>query len=1581
MSALQNDKIRCFSLFHIAITFFLLTITLKVNADVEIPKVHYSVEPLNLSTPPTTEELMSAGQLGGQLYPTHELGDRVRADEINLSFGEAIQSWNKHEYKKAVELFWKHIEKYPDSPWLSEALLHVGCDALYNGRYKESLECFNRIIDENKNRGDYGAKKLALKAISRRGYLKVLQNNFKAAMRDFEELKEKGLDWRDRTFASSWIQAISRYKATEVNMLDCGVRALAYVIKKEGNESASEQVANTIPSSRRGHSITHIKYIAKKHGYTITGLRVTVADLKKVPLPAIVQVSGSDSGDRGHYWVLDEINKDLLTFFDPQSGRRFEQNTREFSAEWSGNLLVISDKKALPGRRLTNHEMTQTYGGCCGLQRLPGAQGHPGRCAGPSSGGKNSCGSPTWSVNMVNLSLFVTDTPLWYSSPIGPSVNISLSYNSQASITEYEPFGNKWQFNYGTYLVVDSGGVVTAIMPDGRNDIYTPDGSGGYTKPYQVFNTLTKIAENHFEMAFPEGTVYVYNIPSGTTSLQPFLVAIRDAHGQQLTFGYNTAVQLTTITDAMGRVTRLMHNTRGLITGVTDPFGRFASFEYDAHSNLIRMTDMGGYWSILSYDSDVYLTGIESERGRWTFYIEPAVATSNGMNPYPAPGGTMWENYRITVTNPLGGKEEYHYDGYHRQAWYVSPRDYVAYVNSSNNNYTNAKKTHYTYYRGQRGEIDRVTYPGGGYIDYNYDSSGNRNSLMDSHGHTVRNSYNSMSRVTSTTDPRGNVTNTTYASNGIDLLQIQNGLGSITMAYNNTHDITAITDRLGKTTSFAYNSYGQITSGTNAMGVVTNYAYNTNHQLQQVAVGGQALESFTYDAVGRVRTHTNATGLALTYDYNNLDNITRITYPDGSFVSYSYSSCCPHLKDSETDRSGRTVSYTYDALKRLTEVTNPEGGVIKYAYDANGNMTQLIDTNNHSTSFEYDGDNRLVKKFFANSDECNPVEFTYDNAGLLTARTNARDIRTSYTYDANHNLTTIRYSDGTPGVTYQYDNYNRLTQRQDEIGTHTFSYDATSDLISIDGPWADDTVSYQYDTLGRRTGITPQGGSPLSYTYDMLDRLTNIRAGTSTGAYAYTYAGANPLVQSLSRPNNSATTYQYDSLKRLTGVSNKNSASAIINQYVYAYNNRDLRTSETITNGMPITTFRNESITYNYNVVNQLTSTVSPSMAFVYDEDGNMRKGYTPDGYVFTAAYDAEDRLKSLEYTDNSGIVRKTTYHYRGDSFLAEVKAYANGASASDTRFVRDGLLPLQERDASNSVVRAYTWGLNMGGGIGGLLNLKQGGQDYAYLYDGKGNVTTLLSSSQAVITTYTYDAFGNLMAKTGTVNQPYQFSTKAHDETTGLSYYGYRFYTPASRRWINRDPIGERGGMNLYGFVGNNPLNSIDSDGRVPLPLVTGFIGGLANGLASAWIQWARDGRIDWGDVGIAFVVGSAAGAAAPYTATTYVGAALSSGLSNLLQYVATQKYHGCEADTGEALGSTGLGLVGGLIGGPVKIVSPPSGPLMFAHGRMDPRLVNALNNDILVGLNTGREDLLRNLGGAVVGNVQDTEQCGCKR
>jgi RHS repeat-associated protein len=101
--------------------------------------------------------------------------------------------------------------------------------------------------------------------------------------------------------------------------------------------------------------------------------------------------------------------------------------------------------------------------------------------------------------------------------------------------------------------------------------------------------------------------------------------------------------------------------------------------------------------------------------------------------------------------------------------------------------------------------------------------------------------------------------------------------------------------------------------------------------------------------------------------------------------------------------------------------------------------------------------------------------------------------------------------------------------------------------------------------------------------------------------------------------------------------------------------------------------------------------------------------------------------------------------------------------------------------------------------------------------YDGNGNVSEYLDSTGQVIAHYEYDPFGNTVVNTDTANQfAYRFSTKPIASATGLYYYGYRYYDPLTGRWPSRDPIEERGGLNLYGFAGNDLQNWIDYLGLI---------------------------------------------------------------------------------------------------------------------------------------------------------------------
>ena len=150
-----------------------------------------------------------------------------------------------------------------------------------------------------------------------------------------------------------------------------------------------------------------------------------------------------------------------------------------------------------------------------------------------------------------------------------------------------------------------------------------------------------------------------------------------------------------------------------------------------------------------------------------------------------------------------------------------------------------------------------------------------------------------------------------------------------------------------------------------------------------------------------------------------------------------------------------------------------------------------------------------------------------------------------------------------------------------------------------------------------------------------------------------------------------------------------------------------------------------------------------------------------------------------------------------------------------------------------------YTWGTDVSGtlqgagGVGGLLRADEvvgtaAATTHYYWYDGNGNATGLMRANGTIDATYRYTAFGGKAAEAYTVGtfgerNRYRFSTKYLDsevETVeGTYYYGYRHYAVAMGRWVSRDPIGERGGVNLLVMLSNGCVTRIDVLGNIEYP------------------------------------------------------------------------------------------------------------------------------------------------------------------
>jgi len=144
---------------------------------------------------------------------------------------------------------------------------------------------------------------------------------------------------------------------------------------------------------------------------------------------------------------------------------------------------------------------------------------------------------------------------------------------------------------------------------------------------------------------------------------------------------------------------------------------------------------------------------------------------------------------------------------------------------------------------------------------------------------------------------------------------------------------------------------------------------------------------------------------------------------------------------------------------------------------------------------------------------------------------------------------------------------------------------------------------------------------------------------------------------------------------------------------------------------------------------------------------------------------------------------------------------------------------------ASSLQTNSYIYGLDLSGtrsgagGIGARLAMVRGPTKEILIltYDGNGNTADLMPSSGNSPSHFDYDPFGSLTLATGpdANNCPFLFSSKLRDDVTGLILYEYRPYLPLLGRFGSADPIGEKGGLNLYGFVGNDPIDYVDLLGK----------------------------------------------------------------------------------------------------------------------------------------------------------------------
>ena len=330
---------------------------------------------------------------------------------------------------------------------------------------------------------------------------------------------------------------------------------------------------------------------------------------------------------------------------------------------------------------------------------------------------------------------------------------------------------------------------------------------------------------------------------------------------------------------------------------------------------------------------------------------------------------------------------------------------------------------------------------------------------------------------------------------------------------------------------------------------------------------------------------------------------------------------------------------------------------------------------------------------------------------------------------------------------------------------------------------------YGYDPLMRITHITANDPGKnivldYSYSYDSMDNILSKQTGQ--GTYDYTYDALYRLTHvEVDIPEEENEGFSYDA------VGNRLSESGVEGEWTYNENNELL-------------TFANTEYTY--------------------DENGNATRLLLDGTVMFIYHYNAQDRLVKVDDV-NENTIAEYAYDPFGRRLWKEVDGTRTYFFYAD-----EGLVA--EYDAAGTEILSYgyrpdsTW-------MTDPLWLKQGGEYYFYQNDHLGTPQKLVEQNGAIAWSAEYTAFGKATIEVETVVNNLRFPGQYFDTETGLHYNWFRYYAPGVGRYLRKDPIGLRGGINLFTYAHNGPLQYLDPKGLIAgIATVTGiavFGGGIS--------------------------------------------------------------------------------------------------------------------------------------------------------